>query len=78
MASRSVNATEFKARCLRLLDDVNQSGQPLVITKRGKPIARLVPFGSERRSMRGAWKGRVQIRGDIVHGDWTDEFEASR
>ena len=42
MAQRSIPASEFKAKCLALLDDV-ANGQSLVVTKRGKPVARVVP-----------------------------------
>ena len=79
MASpRSINASEFKARCLRVLDDVQATGTEVVITKRGKPVARLGPIGPARGSLRGAWKGMVRIRGDIVHVDWSSDFEAVR
>lgn len=40
---QTVTATEFKAKCLRLLDEVNRTGGELVISKRGKPVARVVP-----------------------------------
>lgn len=73
-----IAASDFKARCLRLLDEVNDQGIEMVITKRGKPVAKLVPVGSTRRSVRGAWKGLATIEGDIVQVDWTDEFEAAR
>jgi len=73
-----VAASDFKARCLRLLDEVNEQGIELVITKRGEPVAKLVPVGSTRRSQRGAWKGLATIEGDIVHVDWTDDFDAAR
>jgi prevent-host-death family protein len=43
MVQRSISATEFKARCLALLDDVAENGESLVVTKRGKPVARVVP-----------------------------------
>jgi prevent-host-death family protein len=43
-SERVVPAGEFKARCLALLDEVSQTGKPLVVTKRGKPVARVVPF----------------------------------
>ena len=39
---RTINATEFKARCLQLLDEVQRTGEDLVISKRGKPVARVV------------------------------------
>ena len=44
---RTMAATEFRARCYRLMDEVAERGQEIVITKRGKPVARLVPLRSE-------------------------------
>lgn len=44
MRAREIPAGEFKAKCLALLDDVATSGQEIVITKRGRPVARLVPL----------------------------------
>jgi prevent-host-death family protein len=76
--AKSINASDFKARCLKVLDEVQATGAEVVITKRGKPVARLGPIGPVRRSLRGAWKGMVRIRGDIVHVDWSSEFEATR
>ena len=75
---RMISAAEFKARCLTLMDDVSSTRETLVITKRGKPVARLGPIGPARGSLRGAWKGMVQIHGDIVHVDWSSEFESVR
>jgi prevent-host-death family protein len=43
MSMKEITATRFKARCLRLLDEVAQTGEPLVITKRGRPVARVEP-----------------------------------
>jgi prevent-host-death family protein len=78
MASRgTISASELKAKCLRVLDDVSQ-GASFVVTKRGKLVARLVPPGKVGTGTRGAWKGHGRIRGDIVHVDWTREFGASR
>ena len=48
MDERSIPASEFKARCLALLDDVATNGHQLVITKRGKPVARVVPLEPPR------------------------------
>jgi len=61
----SIDAGEFKAKCLQLLDEVAASGQPLVITKFGKPVGRLVPMPPQAK-MRGALKGSVLFEGDIV------------
>jgi prevent-host-death family protein len=75
---RSINASEFKARCLRVLDDVQETRSEVVITKRGKPVARLSPIGPARGSLRGIWKGMVKVRGDIVRVDWALDFEVLR
>lgn len=45
--AKSVAAGDFKARCLALLDEVARTGLPLIVTKRGKPVARLVPVCDE-------------------------------
>jgi prevent-host-death family protein len=78
MQARSITASDFKAKCLGLLDEVSENGTEVVITKHGKPVARLVPVSSRRRSLQGAWKGLARVTGDIVHVDWTHDFEASR
>ena len=51
--ARTIGADEFKARCLALLSEVAESGRPLVVTKRGKPVARVVPV-EEPPSLRGS------------------------
>lgn len=79
MASRkSIRVSELKARSLRVLDDVQATRTKVIITRRGKPVARLSPIGLMRGSLRGAWKNMVQIRGDIVQVDWSSDFEAAR
>ena len=64
--SREIPAGEFKAKCLKLMDEVAATGEELVITKRGKPVARLVPAKEERPSLLGCMKGSIKILGDIV------------
>ena len=55
MSIKTVPAGEFKARCLALLDDVERTGETLIVTKRGRPVARLVPLENRRRrSLRGS------------------------
>jgi prevent-host-death family protein len=78
MSTKSINASDFKARCLRVLDEVQATRHEVVITKRGKPVAKLGPIGAARGSLRGAWKGMARIHGDIVQVDWSSEFEAVR
>jgi len=63
--SREVAAGEFKAKCLALLDEVNETGQELIITKRGKPTAKLIPFRPvKKRSFIGRLEGIMKINGD--------------
>jgi prevent-host-death family protein len=64
--SRIIKASEFKAKCLAVLDEVERTRQPVVITKRGKPVARLVPHVAAKAGARGILKGRVEILGDII------------
>jgi prevent-host-death family protein len=61
-----IPAAVFKAECLKLMDEVARTGQPVVITKHGKPVARLVPIPPESRSLFGYMKNTVQIKGDVV------------
>jgi prevent-host-death family protein len=63
----TIAATEFKAKCLAILDDVAETGEPIVILKRGKPVAELIrPLPREAASPQAALVGSVRIRGDIT------------
>jgi prevent-host-death family protein len=69
---QSIGPGEFKAKCLRLLDEVAASREPLVITKFGHPVARIIPMPPTVK-LRGALKGTVLYEGDIVsplENDW--------
>jgi prevent-host-death family protein len=73
MKPRVVPAGEFKAKCLELMDRVAATGRPVVITKRGTPIARLEPAVRRRATLRGFMKGRIEVIGNIVEpieADW--------
>jgi prevent-host-death family protein len=63
---KSMPAGAFKARCLKLMDEVRVTHCEIIITKRGKPVARLVPFEEKRPDIFGYMKGTVTILGDIV------------
>ena len=63
---RTVKAGEFKAKCLELMDEVSRTGESMIITKRGKPVARLGPVGTETTKLLGLHKETVRIFGDIV------------
>jgi prevent-host-death family protein len=74
MKERTVGASEFKAKCLGLLDEVAK-GKILIITKRGRGIARITPVSPPVKSLRGTWKGIVKINGDIVNFNEADAWE---
>jgi prevent-host-death family protein len=61
-----INAAAFKATCLALLDKVEETGQPILVTKRGKPVAQLVPVSPQgKRRLMGCMEGTAKIAGDI-------------
>ena len=64
--SRIIKASEFKAKCLALVDEVERTGQSVVITKKGKPVAELVRHKPKQRNALGILKGRVLVTGDII------------
>jgi len=61
-----IKAGEFKAKCLQLMDDVNKKHISIIITKHGKPVAKLVPVDLTPVSAFGCLKGSVAINGDII------------
>lgn len=61
---KTVPAAQFKAQCLSLLDRVGPDG--IVITKHGKPVAKLIPIGIESAALIGSLKGRLTIKGNIL------------
>ena len=64
---KSIAITEFKAHCLALLEDVARTGEPVVVTKRGKPLARVVPNGGARAKYpQRSLVGTVTIIGDVI------------
>ena len=76
-AVRTVKASEFKARCLKFMDEVAESGEEIVITKHGRPVSRLVPYRTKPETLFGIDRGRFEIVGEI--GEPIDiEWEATR
>lgn len=77
-SANRIPVSEFKARCSEIVDMVSKKGREFVITRHGIPVARLVSEDEGRRSPRGGWKGLIEVAGEIVRTDWTDEFEVAR
>jgi prevent-host-death family protein len=61
---KQMGAAKFKEQCLSILDDVDEEG--LVITKRGKPVAKLIPIRAASASLIGSLKGKIKIKGNIL------------
>ncbi len=64
--SRTYKASEFKAKCLQLMDEVAETGSSIVITKRGRPVSRLVPYREKPDRVFGIDSDVIEIHGDIV------------
>ncbi len=83
-----INATEFKAKCLKLVDEVARTREPIIVTKHGKPVAKVVPIELETEPAHtgfGCMAGTIKITGDIItpiEQEWSaitgdeDEFYA--
>jgi prevent-host-death family protein len=76
MKHRIVSATDFKARCLALLDEVAEEGGSITVTKRGRPVATVGPVKTQPwKSPKGVLAGKVKIVGDIVNTDMADLWD---
>ena len=76
MKHRVINVTEFKAKCLALLEDVGERGGVITITKRGRPLATVSPARrSGWKSPEGMWAGKVTVVGDLLETDTSALWE---
>lgn len=62
---KTIAAGQFKARCLRLMDEVRATREPVLITKKGRPVAKLVPAESQVEDIFGCLRNEIKIVGDI-------------
>jgi prevent-host-death family protein len=63
---KQIPAGKFKAQCLAIMDRVQHTGEPVVVTKYGKPVVKLVPAEKNADDIFGYMAGKVKIVGDIV------------
>lgn len=75
---RTMAIGEFKAKCLAVLAEVNSTGKPVLVTKRGKPLARVLPFDEQTpkenpEAIFGCLRHMGVITGDIVSSEHTDD-----
>ena len=62
---KQMRASVFKVRCLAVMDDIQATGEPVVVTKRGKPVVKVVPAAAGKSDLFGFMAGRMKIVGDI-------------
>ena len=66
MQVQIINASQFKAKCLQLMDEVQRTGEEIIITKNGKPVSKLAPIVKKPDTLFGAHRGQIRITNDIV------------
>ena len=78
---RTIKASEFKAKCLKLMDEVAETGEEIVITKNGLPVSRLAPYRRKPDSFFGRDRGRIRVLGGLVESldvEWEAETDPER
>lgn len=76
---KTMPASEFKAKCIAILKRVHQTGEPVVVTRRGQPVARVEGVASTKPAKRlGALQGSLRIRKDLVRSDTSRDWEMLR
>ncbi len=71
-----MKASTFKAKCLKLMDEINNSGDEIVITKHGQPVSILKPYAVRRKNLFGLHRGQIKTMGDViapVNEEWDAE-----
>jgi prevent-host-death family protein len=78
---RTIKASEFKAKCLKLMDEVAETGEEIIITKNGQPVSRLTPYQEKPKSWFGRDRTIIKIHGDItapIDVEWEAESNPDR
>ena len=75
MKAKQMPAGQFKAHCLAVMDRVMKSGEPVVVTKHGKPMVKVMPAHRKKDDIFDYMAGRAKIVGDIVAPTATDDWE---
>jgi prevent-host-death family protein len=63
---QTIKASEFKAKCLHFMDEINRTGEEIVITKNGKPVSILKPYRTHPSTIFGLHKGKIQSKDDMI------------
>jgi prevent-host-death family protein len=62
---KQMRASAFKAQCLKVMNDIQATGEPVIVTKRGKPVVKVIPIKPEKDDIFGSMADEVKIIGDI-------------
>ena len=62
---KQMRASVFKSKCLKVMNDIQATGEPILVTKRGKPVVKVIPAESEKDDIFGFMAGKAEIVGDI-------------
>ncbi len=74
---KTIILSEFKANCIAILREAQRTAEPLIVTRRGRPLARIEPVQEPMPKRRfGTQRGRLRIKGDIVHAEFSSDWEA--
>ena len=76
MSSHYITVSQLKVNCLALVEEVAQTHKMFIVTKHGKPIAKVCPIEHTKPPFLGGWAGTVDVDGDIVHFDTSEDWEA--
>jgi prevent-host-death family protein len=75
---KTVTISEFKARCIAIINEVSQTHSTVIITRRGIPVSRLEPVNDSTLERVLGKMGKMTIQGDIIHTDFSDEWEMNK
>jgi len=62
---KQMRSSAFKAQCLKVMNEIQATGEPVILTKRGKPVVKVIPIKPEKDDIFGFMAGKVEIIGDI-------------
>jgi len=74
---KTMIVSQFKAQCIAVLKEAQRTHEPVLVTRRGHPLARIEPVCESPPRKFGALKGQMRIKGDIVHASFDGEWETS-
>ncbi len=72
--------SRFKAKCIEVINSVHDRGETVIVTRRGKALAKIVPLAEPRSGRRqlGKLAGEATVKGDIVHTSFADDWESTK